>query len=221
MPTVNVNPTRMELKKLKGRLATARHGHKLLKDKRDELMKLFLDVVREEKELRASLEVRYANVQANFAVAAAAMNEKMLTEALLLPKSEGTLSVSEKNLMSVSVPCFSYDESHRTDGCGYGFAFTSGELDFAVESLSGMTADLIKLAELEKSAELLADEIEKTRRRVNALESIMIPDIESSIRSISMKLDENERGNTTRLMKIKDIMVAEQMEARRSADAKI
>lgn len=219
MPAVNVNPTRMELKKLKARLTTARRGHKLLKDKRDELMKRFLDIVREEKALRASLEQRYASVKGSFAIAAATMSPQILSESLLLPKSEGSLTVGDDNLMSVIVPRFSYDEATRTDGCSYGFAFTSGELDAAVEELSGMTADLVKLAELEKSAELLADEIEKTRRRVNALENIMIPDFEETIKSISMKLDENERGNTTRLMKVKDMMVARQLEERRARES--
>ncbi len=216
MPAINVNPTRMELKKLKVRLTTARRGHKLLKDKRDELMKQFLDIVREEKELRASLEVRFAAVKGSFAIASATMNPKMLTEALLLPKSEGSLTVTDDNLMSVIVPRFEYNEASRTDGCSYGFAFTSGELDAAVDELSSMTKDLVKLAELSKSAALMADEIEKTRRRVNALENIMIPDLEATIKTISMKLDENERGNTTRLMKVKDMMVARQMEEKRT-----
>ena len=219
MPQINVNPTRMELKKLKGRLTTARRGHKLLKDKRDELMKQFLDVVREEKELRASLEERFATVQGSFDVAAATMSRRVLTEALLLPKAEGTLTVSEQNVMSVITPKFSYEEAARTDGCSYGFLFTSGELDRAVDELSAMTADLIHLAELEKSAELMADEIERTRRRVNALENIMIPQYEETIKSISMKLDENERGNTTRLMKVKDMMLEAQVAARRTRDA--
>ncbi len=216
MPQINVNPTRMELKKLKGRLQTARRGHKLLKDKRDELMKQFLEVVREEKELRAELETRFAGVRGSFEVAAATMSRPVLTEALLLPKAEGTLTVTEHNVMSVIVPRFSYEEASRTDGCGYGFLFTSGELDHAVAELSTMTADLIRLAELEKSAQLMADEIEKTRRRVNALENIMIPQFEETIKAISMKLDENERGNTTRLMKVKDMMLEERLAADRA-----
>lgn len=219
MPAINVNPTRMELKKLKVRLNTARRGHKLLKDKRDELMKQFLDIVREEKELRASLEVRFSAVKGSFAIASATMSPKILTEALLLPKSEGSLTVTDDNLMSVIVPRFEYNEASRTEGCGYGFAFTSGELDAAVDELSSMTVDLVKLAELGKAAELMADEIEKTRRRVNALENIMIPDLETTIKSISMKLDENERGNTTRLMKVKDMMLARQLEEKRARDA--
>lgn len=216
MPQINVNPTRMELKKLKGRLQTARRGHKLLKDKRDELMKQFLDVVREEKDLRASLEERFAKVRGSFEVASATMNRRVLTEALLLPKAEGKLEVSELNVMSVVVPRFYYEEAPRTDGTGYGFLFTSGELDHAVEELADMTSELVRLAELEKSAELMANEIERTRRRVNALENIMIPQYEETIKAISMKLDENERGNTTRLMKVKDMMLEEQIAKKRA-----
>ena len=218
MPQINVNPTRIELKKLKARLTTARRGHKLLKDKRDELMKQFLSVVREEKDLRGALELRLSAVRSSFAVAAATMNPRILTEALMLPKTERSLRVEEQNLMSVIVPRFIYDESKAAEGCNYGFAFTSGELDNAVSELESITADLIRLAELEKSAQLMADEIEKTRRRVNALENIMIPQIETAIKSITMKLDENERGNTTRLMKVKDMMVEKQLSARRARE---
>ncbi len=219
MPTINVNPTRMELKKLKGRLTTARRGHKLLKDKRDELMKQFLNIVREEKDLRASLEERLAKVKGSFEVAAATMSRRVLTEALMLPKSEGTLTVTDLNAMSVTVPRFYYEEVPRTGGVSYGFLYTSGELDRAVEELSDMSAELVRLAELEKTAELMAAEIERTRRRVNALENIMIPGYEETIKSISMKLDENERGNTTRLMKVKDMMLEAQREANRAREA--
>ena len=212
MPAINVNPTRMELKKLKGRLTTARRGHKL--------MKQFLNIVREEKDLRASLEERFSKVRGSFEVAAATMSRNVLTEALMLPKAEGTLSVTDLNVMSVIVPRFNYDEVSRTGGAGYGFLFTSGELDRAVEELSDMSAELVRLAELEKSAELLSAEIERTRRRVNALENIMIPQYEETIKSISMKLDENERGNTTRLMKVKDMMLEAQREANRARDAR-
>lgn len=208
MAATNVNPTRMELKKLKTRLANARRGHKLLKDKRDELMRQFLAVVEENKTLRERVETGLASVHRSFSVASAVSSPQMLEEALMIPKREGELSVSQKNLMSVSVPEFSF--SIREDaGAGiYGYAFTSGELDCAVEELSDLLPDLVALAEKEKSAQLLAEEIEKTRRRVNALEYIMIPDLENGIRQISMKLDENERGNTTRLMKVKDMMLA-------------
>ena len=209
MAQLRVNPTRMEMKKLQGKLATARRGHKLLKDKRDELMKQFLDIVRANKELRESVEKRLETVHASMSIAASLSSSKMLEEALMLPKTEGALSVSYRNMMSVDVPVF--DFALRAQGAGgqsYGFAFTSGELDAAIVQLSALLPDLVKLAELEKTAQMLAEEIEKTRRRVNALEYIMIPQYQDSIRSIKMKLDENERGNTVRLMKVKDLALA-------------
>lgn len=208
MAATNVNPTRMELKKLKARLATARRGHKLLKDKRDELMKQFLDIVKDNKELREKVEESLMKVHKSFSVAAAVSSPKMLEEALMLPKKEGELELSYGNMMSVTVPKFSFSVKDGGEGSyNYGFAFTSGELDAAVSELSGILPDLVELAEKEKTAQMLAEEIEKTRRRVNALEYIMMPDLEEGIKTISMKLDENERGNTTRLMKVKDMML--------------
>ena len=175
MAEIRVNPTRMEMKKLQGRLATARKGHKLLKDKCDELMKQFLDIVRENKEMREKIERDIMRVHAGFSVASAVTSPKLLEEALMLPKRSGNLDVKQKNIMSVNVPVFSFDlRESGGSAVNYGFAFTSGELDDAVFALSDMLPDLIKLAELEKSAQLLADEIEKTRRRVNALEYIMM-----------------------------------------------
>lgn len=218
MAEMKVNPTRMELKKLKIRLNTARRGHKLLKDKRDELMKQFLDIVRENKLLREKVENSLEGVHRSFSTAAAVSSPKILEEALMLPKKEGELSVSYKNLMSVNVPRFRYTQKSSSEGVeildnlNYGFAFTSGELDSAVSELSGIIPDMILLAESEKAAQMLAAEIEKTRRRVNALEYIMIPQLQTGIRSITMKLDENERGNTTRLMKVKDMMIKRQFE---------
>ena len=218
MAELKVIPTRMELKRLKGRLLTARRGHKLLKDKRDELMRQFLDVVREAKALREELTVRLGSVYARFEAAAALMDPKMMTEALMLPGVQGELSVETKNIMSVYVPVFHYTAASaaETGGVGYGYAFTSGELDDAVEQISAASADLVRLAQLEKTATLLCDEIEKTRRRVNALEYIMIPQYEAGVKSISMKLDENERGAQTRLMKVKDMMIAAQLAQKRS-----
>ena len=217
---IRVNPTRMELKRLKTRLATAKRGHKLLKDKRDELMKQFLDLVRENKELRIKVEEEMKEVHAGFTVAAATSSPEMLEEAIMLPKRSGELDVKYRNLMSVNVPVFDFDirDADRAGGVNYGFAFTSGELDSAVIRISEILPDLMRLAEVEKSSQLLADEIERTRRRVNALEYIMIPQLESGIRSIIMKLDENERGNTTRLMKVKDMMLKAAMQTRREDD---
>lgn len=220
MAEIKVNPTRMELKKLKVRLNTARRGHKLLKDKRDELMKQFLDIVRENKLLREKVENGIESVYRSFSTAAAVSSPKMLEEALMLPKKEGELSVSYKNLMSVNVPRFGFTQKSENENgemlesLNYGFAFTSGELDSSVAELTRLLPDMILLAESEKAAQMLAAEIEKTRRRVNALEYIMIPQLQTGIKSITMKLDENERGNTTRLMKVKDMMIKKQFEAK-------
>ena len=210
---LNVNPTRMELGKLKKRLVTARRGHKLLKDKCDELMKTFLESVRENKELRIKVEKAVSDVHASFTVASALTSDEILEESLIYPKNEGELSVSTRNIMSVNVPEYSFKMKKETDGLyGYGFAFTTGELDNAVEELNGILPDLLKLAEVEKRSQMLAEEIEKTRRRVNALEYTMIPQLTATIKVITMKLGENERGNLTRLMKVKDMMVAKQRE---------
>ena len=220
MAELRVNPTRMELKNLKNKLATARRGHKLLKDKCDELMRRFLDIVREDKAMREKVEDELARVHRSFATASALTSPRAMREALILPTRSTELSVSTKNLMSVIVPAFSPTEvGEGAHDMPYGVAFTSGELDAAVRELSAMADDLVKLAELEKSAQMLAQEIERTRRRVNALEYIMIPRYEVAIKSITMKLDENERGNTTRLMKVKDMMLEASIEAKRAADA--
>ncbi len=221
MAEIKVNPNRMELRKLKDRLSTARRGHKLLKDKRDELMRQFLDIVRENKALRESVEARLAEVHRSFTVAAAVSSPRMLEEALMLPKKEVALQTGSRSIMSVAVPVFKFDivGSDSSDGYNYGFAFTSGELDSALASLSELLPDLIRLAETEKTAQLLADEIEKTRRRVNALEYTMIPSLEEAIKRISMKLSENERANTTRLMKVKDMMLQRAILERHGAES--
>ncbi len=220
MAELRVNPTRMELKKVQARYATARRGHKLLKDKRDELMKKFLEVVRENKDLRERVEDRLATVHAGFSEAAAVIGPNALTEALILPKKEGRLEVSYRNVMSVTVPTYSLQmlTEGGTDGYNYGLASTSGELDAAARALNDLLEDLVKLAELEKTAQMLAEEIEKTRRRVNALEYIMIPRYVETMKAIKMKLEENERGNTTRLMKVKDMMLKAQRESQRTTD---
>jgi V/A-type H+-transporting ATPase subunit D len=203
----------MEMKKIQMRYNTARKGHKLLKDKRDELMRQFLDVVREDKLLRERVEASLARVYGSFSVASAVMSPRMLEEALICPKKEGELSVEYKNIMNVTVPVFEMkmQAAGASDSYNYGLAFTSGELDASLRELSGIMEDLLRMAELEKTAQLLAEEIERTRRRVNALEYILMPQYLETIRTIKMKLDENERGNTTRLMKVKDMMLKEQL----------
>ena len=212
MAQLRVNPTRMELKKLQARYNTARRGHKLLKDKRDELMRQFLEIVKDYKELRQNVEAALSQVYGSFSAAGALTGPKMLEEALILPKKEGELFVDSKNLMSVNVPVFDFNVKggEAQDSYNYGFAFTSGELDASLSVLSGIMEDMIRLAEKEKTAQLLALEIERTRRRVNALEYIMMPQYLDAIKTIKMKLDENERGNTTRLMKVKDMMLKAQ-----------
>ena len=212
MAIANVNPTRMELTRLKKRLVTARRGHKLLKDKRDELMKQFLDIVRENKTLRESVELRLGHVYDNFLVASAVMSKQVLEQSLMFPKQRVEVDIKTKNIMSVNVPIFETN-AQETDMYSYGFYGTSQELDTAVDHLGDLVADLLALAEKEKSAQLLAAEIEKTRRRVNALEYVMIPQFTDKIKFIKMKLDENERSTTIRLMKVKDMMIKEQMKA--------
>ncbi len=209
MATVHVNPTRMELTRLKKKLVTALRGHKLLKDKRDELMRRFLDLVRENKALREKVEQGIAVANRNFVLARSVMSDEILNVALMTPKQEVTLELETQNVMSVEIPKYHYKTrtSDANDIYSYGYAFTSGDLDSAVKSLSDLLPDMLRLAECEKACQLLAAEIEKTRRRVNALEHVMIPEMQDSIRYITMKLDENERSTQIRLMKVKDMML--------------
>lgn len=209
MAVMNVNPTRMELTRLKKQLNTAIRGHKLLKDKRDELMRQFLDLVRENKVLREQVEAGLKEANSHFVLASAVMQKEQLDAALLSPKQEVYVDVSSRNVMSVDVPVLKPKTrtAEETDMFSYGFAFTSFELDDAVRHLSEQLPLLLKLAECEKSAQLLAAEIEKTRRRVNALEHVMIPRYQETIRSITMKLEENDRSGRTRLMKVKDMVL--------------
>lgn len=209
MARLNVNPTRMELTSLKKRLKVAARGHKLLKDKRDELMKRFLELVRENKKRRDEVEALLMEVYSSFTVASAVMSPQILEEALMYPKQGVELQVGRKNVMSVDVPVFEFRTTteETTDIFPYGFASTSGELDTAITHLSQAFPSMLELAAMEKEAQLLAGEIEKTRRRVNALEYVMIPQLQETIKYITMKLDENERGNITRLMKVKDMIL--------------
>ncbi|HUM84294.1 MAG TPA: V-type ATP synthase subunit D [Lachnospiraceae bacterium] len=211
MARTQVNPTRMELTRLKRKLVTAVKGHRLLKDKRDELMREFLDLVRENMELRKRVEQGITDANRNFVVAKAGMSEEILRTALMAPKQEVYLKQSSKNVMSVDIPVFDFTTrtADTNDIYSYGFAFTSGDLDQAVKSLSDVLPDMMRLAEVEKSCRLMASEIEKTRRRVNALEHVIIPETQEGIRYITMKLDENERSTQVRLMKVKDMMLEE------------
>ena len=220
MANITVNPTRMELTRLKGKLRTAQRGHKLLKDKRDELMKQFLDTVREVKALRAEVEAELMTVHGSFTVASALMSDQAMEQALLYPKQSVELTMTTQNIMSVNVPVYHFQTKTKSDSdiYPYGFAATSGELDTAVEALGKVFQKMLKLAQIEKSAQLMAEEIEKTRRRVNALEYVVIPNTQEAIRYITMKLDENDRSTTTRLMKVKDMILKEAIEEKRAQD---
>ena len=204
----------MVLNQLKGRLKTARRGHKLLKDKRDELMRQFMDVVKLNKQLRLKVEEGLTAAFSSLQVASAIMSPEMLEQALMYPRQSVELGMEFKNIMSVNVPRYSFHTKNNdpSEIYPYGFAQTSGELDDALDKMARVFEDMLELAQVEKTMQLLAEEIEKTRRRVNALEYVMIPQFEETIRSITMKLDENERGSLTRLMKVKE-MIAERQTA--------
>ena len=221
MPSTTINPTRQELNRLKNRLRTSIRGHKLLKDKRDELMKQFMDVVRENRALRKRVEEALMRAHGAFTVAAALMSPEMLEQSLLYPKQSVELDMTFQNIMSVDVPQYQFRTSSQDPGevYPYGFAQTSGELDDAVDALSRVLSDMLRLAEIEKTSQLLAEEIEKTRRRVNALEYVKIPEMQANIKYITMKLDENERSNTIRLMKVKDMILKEAIEEKRAETA--
>lgn len=217
MASTHVNPTRMELTRLKKKLATAVKGHKLLKDKRDELMRIFLDMVRENKVLRERVERGIKEANMNFALANAVMRGEVTKTALMAPKQSVTADVSKKNVMSVEIPVLNCKTRtpDSNDIYSYGLGFTSSELDIAVKSLADVFPDMLRLAETEKSCSLMAAEIEKTGRRVNALEYVIIPETTEKIKYITMKLDENERSTQIRLMKVKDMMVKQNIEQKR------
>ncbi len=209
MAKLNVNPTRMELTRLKKRLATATRGHKLLKDKQDELMRQFIDMIKENNRLRKSVEEELQSSLKDFIMAEAVMSPEFLEEAIAIPKEHITLEVTKKNIMSVNVPVMNFKrklEDETGSIYPYGFVNTSSELDDALKKLYELLPRLLKLAEVEKACQLMADEIEKTRRRVNALEFMTIPQLQETIKYIRMKLDENERGALTRLMKVKSML---------------
>ncbi|WP_426349592.1 V-type ATP synthase subunit D [Alloiococcus sp. CFN-8] len=209
MARLNVNPTRMELTRLKKRLGTATRGHKLLKDKQDELMRQFIDMIKENNRLRKSVEKELSSSLKDFLMAEAVMGSEFMEEAIAMPKENITLEVVKKNIMSVNVPVMNFVRAMEGDEGSiypYGFANTSAELDYAIKKLYDLLPRLLKLAEVEKACQLMADEIEKTRRRVNALEYMTIPQLQETIKYIRMKLDENERGALTRLMKVKSML---------------
>ena len=209
MPKTAVTPTRMVLNQLKGRLKTATRGHKLLKDKRDELMRQFMEVVKKNKELRLRVEAGLTEAFGALTVASAVMSPEMLEQALMYPRQSVELGMSYKNVMSVNVPEYSFKTRNADPGeiYPYGFAQTSGELDIAMQHMSRVFEDMLELAQIEKTMQLLAEEIEKTRRRVNALEYVMIPEMRENIKFITMKLEENDLSTKVRLMKVKEMVL--------------
>lgn len=209
MPKSAVTPTRMVLNQLKGRLRTASRGHKLLKDKRDEEMRQFMDIVRRNKVLREKVDEGLSKAFSAMSMASAVMSPDMLEQSLLYARQQLELDVSHKNIMSVNVPVFHFNSSSPDESgqLPYGFAQTSGELDDALGQMYEVFHDMLELAEVEKTMQLLAEDIEKTRRRVNALEYVMIPELQENIRYITMKLAENESATKVRLMKVKEMVL--------------
>jgi V/A-type H+-transporting ATPase subunit D len=206
MARLNVNPTRMELRRLKTRLKTATRGHKLLKDKSDEMIRQFSALIKLNKNLRDEVENELNKVLTSFATAKSLVDERVLEEAFLMPSSTVKLKCGIKNIMSVPVPDIEVVSDESDDLFPYNFATLTSEADYSVATLSKLIVKLVKLAEIEKACNMLADEIQKNKRRVNALEYVMIPQIQETIKYITMKLDENERGNLTRLMKVKSMI---------------
>ena len=216
MAGTRVNPTSMELTKQKKKLLSATRGHKLLKDKRDELVRQFMDLIKENMDLRLKVEKGLKAANMEFAVARAGMSEQVLNTALMATGKTLEIKQQFKNVMSVEIPEFqTKNDIKGNDIYSYGYAFTAGDLDDAVYSLSSVFEDMLKLAQVEKSCQLMASEIEKTRRRVNALEHVIIPEALDNIKYITMKLDENERSTQIRLMKVKDMMIEENIQEKR------
>ena len=210
MARLNVNPTRMELKKLKARLKTAVRGHKLLKDKSDEMIRRFSVIIRKNKTLREEVESSMADMLAQFSVARSLTGEEVVEQAFGMPAAPLAIDCKVKNIMGVEVPDIKVTESERAVKFPYSFAGLTSEADASVDMLIKLMPKLVELAETEKTVRMLAEEIERNKRRVNALEYVMIPQLEETIKYISIKLDENERSAQTRLMKVKDMLAAEE-----------
>lgn len=205
MAIMKVNPTRMELRRLKTRLKTATRGHKLLKDKSDEMIRRFMEYVKLNKSLREEVEGELITALKDFTVAKSLMDSTVLETALSVPGVRFGVDVSTQNIMSVEVPVLSV-KKEGVESFPYSFASVTGDMDSSIATITGLLGKLLRLAEVEKTCNMLADEIEKNRRRVNALEYVMIPQLEETIKYITMKLDENERGNLIRLMKVKSMI---------------
>ncbi|MCQ2387692.1 MAG: V-type ATP synthase subunit D [Clostridia bacterium] len=206
MARLNVNPTRMELNKLKSRLKTAIRGHKLLKDKTDEMIRRFSEIIRENKTLRESIELDISKALYQFSIARSLMSKSQIELAFSMPSVSFDIDCDTKNVMSIAVPKLTLSENKSNKSLPYSMAEVTSEADYSVKLVEKVLLNLIKLAEIEKTTSMLADEIEKSKRRVNALENILIPDLNETIKYISMKLEENERGSRTRLMKVKSMI---------------
>ena len=206
MARLQVNPTRMELKRLKTRLKTAERGHKLLKDKSDEMIRRFMEFAKENKKLREEVEAELSDALKTFIVAKAVSDDAVIQQAVAMPSSNVAIELDSKNVMSVVVPVITVKESGEGDKYPYSFSGVTAELDSSIEVMGGLLQRMVKLAEVEKTCNMLAIEIEKNRRRVNALEYVMIPQLQETI---TMKLDENERSNIVRLVKVKSLIEKE------------
>ena len=206
MARINVNPTRMELKKLKARLKTAQRGHKLLKDKTDEMIRRFSALVRETAQLRRALDGEVVRVLKQFSLARGTMSKKQIALAFSMPAASLEVDCTTVNVLNIAIPKLRLEEGQGGEIYPYSFAEVTSEADRAVADAGTLLARLLRLAELEKATAMLSGEIERSKRRVNALEYVMIPDIEETIRYISQKLEENERGSLTRLMKVKSML---------------
>ncbi|MDE5991204.1 MAG: V-type ATP synthase subunit D [Clostridia bacterium] len=206
---LQVNPTRMELKRLKTRLKTAERGHKLLKDKSDEMIRRFMEYAKENKRLREQVEKELSSALTTFIVAKAVSDDAVVQEAVAMPSKTLKLEMDSQNVMSVVVPVIKVQQSSSQDKYPYSFSSVTAELDSSIEVMGGLLESMVKLAEIEKTCNMLAIEIEKNRRRVNALEYVMIPQLEETIKFITMKLDENERSNIVRLVKVKSLIKKE------------
>ena len=204
MAVMSVSPTRMELKRLKRKLDSAVRGHKLLKDKRDEMMRRFIPLIHENYALRASVERKLTEAFGEFSMCQGLMDPAMLHAALLLPARSAEVNAEAVNIVSVNTPRFT--AVINDEAFSYGLVQTSTLLDSSVKLLASALPDLISLAEIEKTCDLLADEIARTNRRVNALEYILIPDLKDTIRFITMKRYEDELSERVRLMKVKDLI---------------
>ena len=205
MAIMKVNPTRMELRRLKTRLKTATRGHKLLKDKSDEMIRRFMEYVKLNKSLREEVESELVVALKGFTVAKSLVDTTTLDTALSVPGVKFGVDVTTRNILSVEVPVLSV-KKEGIENYPYSFASVPSAMDTSIGTVTGLLGKLLKLAEVEKTCNMLADEIEKNRRRVNALEYVMIPQLQETIKYITMKLDENERGNLIRLMKVKSMI---------------